>query len=104
MQIETAEQLPDIDALAAASGLSRSYFYRIFKECTGASPYQYHLQLRISRAKEMLRGSAVSIKEIAAVLQFPSVYQFSKIFKRKTGLSPSHYRADAVQPAGEAAK
>lgn len=92
LAIEAADNLPPVEDLAADSGLSRSHFYQVFKDCTGASPYQYHLQLRISRARELLRGSALPVKQIAAILKFHSVYQFSKIFKKKTGMSPSRYR------------
>ena len=90
--IQSSEDLCGIGELAEELGLSRSHFYQVFKECTGASPYQYHLQLRISRARELLRGSVLSVKEIAAILKFHSVYQFSKMFKKKTGTSPSQYR------------
>ena len=94
--IEVRETLPAIDELAEELGFSRSYFYQVFKECTGVSPYQYHLQLRMSRARELLRGSALLIKQIAAVLKFHDVYQFSKVFKKKTGMSPSQYRRESV--------
>lgn len=92
LAIEAADVLPTIDELVADSGLSRSHFYQVFKNCTGVSPYQYHLQLRMSRARELLRGSALSVKQIAAILKFNSVYQFSRIFKQKIGRSPSQYR------------
>jgi AraC-like DNA-binding protein len=46
----------------------------------------------MSQAKELLEGSTLSVKQIAAVLKFNSVYQLSKIFKKKTGMSPSQYR------------
>ncbi len=93
--IEVRENLPAIDELAEEIGLSRSRFYQVFKECTGLSPYQYHLQLRMSRAKALLRDSALLIKQIAAMLLFDDVYQFSKVFKKKTGASPSQYRRDS---------
>ena len=40
----------------------------------------------------MLRGTDLSIKEIAGLLHFESVYHFSTPFKRKTGFSPSQWR------------
>lgn len=92
LTIEASDALPAIGELVADSGLSRSHFYQVFKVCTGVSPYQYHLQLQMSRARELLQGSTLSVKQIAAVLKFNSVYQFSKIFKSKTGVSPSQYR------------
>ncbi len=90
--MEAADSLPSIEDIVQASGLGRSRFFQVFKECTGVTPYQYHLQLRMNRARELLRGSAMSVKEVAAVLKFNSVYQFSRIFSQKTGMSPSQYR------------
>lgn len=89
--IEAAESPPAIRELAEELGFNRSHFYQVFKDYTGVSPYQYHLQLRMSRAKELLRGSALSVKEIATVLRFHSVYQFSAIFKKKIGMPPTEY-------------
>jgi AraC-like DNA-binding protein len=67
-------------------------FQHAFKQHTGLSPYQYHLQLKIHRAEELLRGTDLSVKQIAQLLQFRSVYHFSTLFKRKTGRAPSLYR------------
>jgi len=86
------EAIPSMKKLAASLGLSTAYFHRMFREHTGLSPYQYHLQLRIERAKHMLRGTSLSIKEIANSLAFESPFHFSNVFKRKTGLSPSQWR------------
>jgi AraC-like DNA-binding protein len=83
---------PVIEHLAASLGLSTTHFYRVFKQHTGLSPYQYHLQLRIERAKQMLHGTSISIKEIASALAFESPFHFSSAFKKKTGRSPSQWR------------
>ena len=83
---------PVIADIAAQLGLSTSRLQHAFKQHTGLSPYQYHLQLKIHRAEEMLRSGDLSVKQIAQLLQFRSVYHFSTLFKRKTGLSPSDYR------------
>lgn len=89
---DQSQGLPIIGNLAGQLGLSVSRFQHAFKQLTGLSPYQYHLQVKIQRAEEMLRGADLSVKQIAQVLQFRSVYHFSTLFKRKTGLSPSQYR------------
>ncbi len=81
-----------IASVATQLGLSTSRFQHLFRQATGISPYQYHLQLKIHRAEELLRGADLPVKEIAELLQFRSVYHFSKLFKRKTGMSPSQYR------------
>jgi AraC-like DNA-binding protein len=83
---------PTINALVEELGLSPSYFYQVFKEHTGLSPYQYRLQWQMGRAKALLHHSDVSVKQIAQTVMFHSVYQFSKTFKKKTGMTPSEYR------------
>ncbi len=89
---EQTEALPVIEDLAVALGVSAGHLRRVFKEHTGLSPYQYHLQLKIGRAKMMLRESDVSIKQIAKVLGFQNVYHFSKLFKAKTAVPPNQWR------------
>ena len=90
---QQTEEPVDMEALAASLKLSYAHFRRVFKQQTGMSPYQYHLQLRVHRARELLRGTTLSVKEIAARLRFESPYHFSKIFKKKTGdMSPTQWR------------
>jgi AraC-like DNA-binding protein len=86
------ETVPPMSKLAASLGLSRTHFHRVFREHTGLSPYQFHLQLRIERAKQILLGTTVSVKEVASMLGFESPFHFSKAFKIKTGMSPSQWR------------
>jgi len=95
------EELVDIEELAASLSVGYGHFRHAFKQQTGMSPYQYHLQLRLNRAKEMLRGTDLSITEIAAALKFEDPYHFSKIFKKHAGVSPSQWRRNAprVTPA-----
>jgi AraC-like DNA-binding protein len=91
------EGLPVVEDLAASLGLSPTRFQHLFKKHTGLSPYQYHLQLKIQRAREMLRGSNLTVKQVARMLKFESVYHFSTLFKKKTGLTPSQWRACGVE-------
>ena len=90
------EEVVDMEELAASLHASYAHFRRLFKRQTGLSPYQYHLQLRINRAREMLHGTTLTIKQVASRLNFENPYHFSKIFKRKTGMSPSHWRGGAT--------
>ncbi len=84
----------NIDARELAGGLNTgySYFRNMFKKYTGMSPVQYHLQLRIKKAEDMLRMTKKPIKEIAYELGFQSIYYFSRLFKNKTGKTPSDFR------------
>jgi AraC-like DNA-binding protein len=81
----------DIGWLSRSLGLGYSRFRQIFKKCTGVSPYQYFLDLKIARAKELLEQGQFTVKEIAYMLSFDDPYYFSHLFKKKTGLPPSEW-------------
>lgn len=89
--------LPLMEGIAAKLNMSRAHFFRIFKEQTGLSPYQYHLELKLNRARQMLRNSDLPVKQIARLLGFSNVYHFSKFFKNKTGMSPTPWRKHGFQ-------
>lgn len=72
--------------------LERSYFYRIFKKYTGASPEQYMIRYRIRKAAELIRFERYSLSEIAAFVGIRDVYYFSRLFKKVMGVSPSQYK------------
>ena len=55
--IHTAEELPDLDGLAAAAGMSRFYFHRVFKAATGCTPRAYVAADRAFRMRNALRRS-----------------------------------------------
>jgi AraC-like DNA-binding protein len=78
--------------LAQKHNVSYSFFRKMFKKYTGVSPGQYHLQLRITRAKELLISTDKSIKEISYELGFQSIFYFSNMFKKKEGITPSFFR------------
>lgn len=82
----------DLKAMAQKHNVSYSYFRKMFKKYTGVPPGQYHLQLRIKRAKELLVSTEKSIKEISYELGFQSIFYFSNMFKKKEGCTPSHFR------------
>jgi len=82
----------DIEAFARELGLDYASFRKLFKAYTGLSPYQYFLQLKIHRAQHLLQEDALSIKEVAFMLGFDNQYYFSRIFKKKTGCSPSEWQ------------
>jgi AraC-like DNA-binding protein len=100
LEIRT-DAIPAIEDLASSLGLSTTHFYRVFREHTGLSPYQYHLQLRMERAKQMLHATSMSIKEVAAALAFESPFHFSSAFKQRTGLSPSQWRQRGLSTEGK---
>lgn len=70
------------------------YMNRIFKADFGMTIFQYLEDYRISEAKKMLQTHAFSISQIAESLGFCNTYYFSRVFKKKTGISPSNWNKE----------
>lgn len=79
------------DELSAVTGLSTVYFRRLFTAAYGLSPAAYIQNLRIGKAKDMLKSDYGSITDIALSLGYSDIYDFSRVFKRITGVSPTAY-------------
>jgi AraC-like DNA-binding protein len=94
--LEHAESTVDMKQLARELGVSYSSFRRIFKQHTGLPPAQYHLQLRLLKAENLLRSTVMPIGEVAEQTGFESIYYFSRIFKKKNGVAPSEFRKESV--------
>lgn len=78
--------------IARDVGMSSSAFFEQFKAVTGTSPLQYQKDLRLLRAREVLRTSSVKVSEIAFGVGYESSAQFSREYARKFGLSPRQDR------------
>jgi AraC family transcriptional regulator len=79
--------------LAQLLGISQFHFSTLFKQAIGTSPYQYLLQQRVERAKQLLKQTERSIIEIALECRFNSHSHLSKQFRQLTGMTPTAYRA-----------
>jgi AraC-like DNA-binding protein len=89
--IETG--LPNVKYFAAQLNLSPNYLSDLLSKFTGKTTQEHiHLEI-IDKAKTMLWGTNDSISEIAYGLGFEHPSHFTKIFKSKTGKSPSAYRS-----------
>ena len=86
------ERSTSVSEMARCAGYSVYHFCRLFKQQTGRSPWQYVLDRKIERAKELLIGSSLSIKEISVSLDFGNPDYFAKLFRSRTGIQPSRYR------------
>ncbi len=82
----------NIEELAHDLNVNYSMFRKAFKKYTGLSPMQYHTSLRMKQAIYLLTNTELSVKEISFNLGFCSVFYFSKLFKEKTGKTPSEFR------------
>lgn len=82
----------DIKELANQEHMSYTYFRTIFKKKTGTSPNQYIIMLRLRNASLLLKQTDLSIKEIAESVGFSDQMYFSRIFKKRFGVSPKGFR------------
>lgn len=82
----------NMETLADNFPISYSKFRKAFKKQTGKSPNQYHIDLRLNKAKELLEESNMSIKEVGYNTGFDSPYYFSRLFKQKFGRTPKSMR------------
>jgi AraC-like DNA-binding protein len=80
------------DQLAEHVSLSPGYFSVLFKEHTGVSPIRYLNKIKVDYAKELLRNTALPIKQIAEDSGFKDSFYFSRLFLKETGLSPRDFR------------
>jgi AraC family transcriptional regulator len=83
--------------LVALSGVSLFHFVRAFRNTVGVTPYQFVLQERITRAKDLLQRSTLPPDAIASACGFKDAGYFSKAFSRTVGQSPLRFRAAAAR-------
>lgn len=83
--------------LAALLGISQFHFSHLFKSI-GITPYQYLLQQRVERAKQLLKQTDQPSIEIAFLCGFNSHSHLSKHFRQLTGITPKAYRASVRLP------
>lgn len=81
-----------VGELAKMCAVSETTFRRIFKNTTGESPVKYINRLRISKSKELLKSSGITVDEIAYCLGFYDKSYFCKTFKSITNMTPAAYR------------
>lgn len=86
------ETIPDVSKLAEYAGMSRSGFQHLYSRIFGVSVKHDIVSSRINYAKRLLSSSELSIKEIAERCGYSSEFSFMRIFKEKTGKTPTQYR------------
>jgi AraC-like DNA-binding protein len=82
----------DFEQLAQRFNLSYIWFRKTFKEVLGTSPNQYHLNLKLHKAEQLIHESNLTLAEIAYQSGFESEFYFSRIFKKKMNYNASDIR------------
>jgi AraC family transcriptional regulator len=82
-----------LDDIAASIDLSTGFFHRAFRRTTGETPLGYIQRRRIEEAMRLLALKDLSIAEVAIKVGFWSPSHFARLFRRRTGMTPSQYRS-----------
>lgn len=80
-----------VDEIAKKSYVSKSGFFKMFKEELGISPNEFVIQERIKKAKELLSNNN-SIKETAFLAGFSDTNYFIRVFKQMEGVTPKNFQ------------
>lgn len=86
-----------VGKVASHLGISRNYFFLLFKQSMGCAPLDYMISFRLKRAAELLRQTEYPIDAIALSCGYQEPAVFSRAFKKRYGKTPSCYRKEAVQ-------
>ncbi len=79
-----------LDDLAREAGITPFHLIRSFRAATGLTPHQYVIQLRLARARALLRTGS-SVTEVAHAVGFGDQSHLHRHFKRVMGLTPGQY-------------
>lgn len=81
-----------VEQLASMTGVSVTYFHRLFRRHTGMTPLQYLQQIRISAAQNYLTSTDLSVQEVSRLVGIEDPRYFTRIFTRSAGSPPSSWR------------
>jgi AraC family transcriptional regulator len=83
----------DLRQMAAAAGMSKYHFLRVFRRLTGMTPHQYLISARLRRAALALASSRQPVIAVALDAGFGDLSTFNSRFRATFGLTPTQYRA-----------
>lgn len=89
----------DLDTLAIAANYSKSHFIRMFRDVFGVTPGVLLATARIDMAKSLIVNSDLAIAEIAADVGYENRFAFSRLFKKRVGVSASNFRSTCAMQA-----
>ena len=87
-----------IEDYACKCNLSCCWFIRSFKSYTGSTPLQYLTDIRLNKAKELLKNNTFNISETAAFVGYTNPLYFSRLFKKYTNMTPTEYQKGKLGP------
>jgi len=90
-----------LSEIAGMAHMSESNFCRYFKEKTKRTLFGYIIDCRLSRAKQLLRETSLSVLRIGLDSGFNNLSNFNRAFKKREGIKPMEYRQRTVRHFGE---
>lgn len=91
----------ELDHYLRSFPYSYDYIRKLFRKTAGITPHQYLLRLRLHYAAELLQSSekkAMTVNSITRACGFRDPFYFSRMFKKKYGVSPSSFRSSEHDP------
>jgi AraC-like DNA-binding protein/quercetin dioxygenase-like cupin family protein len=82
----------NITSICKAIGYSKSYLSKIFNNQTGFTIYNYSIEVKIKKAKQLIREGKYNFAEISDLLSFDNPQYFSRVFKRTTNMTPTEFK------------
>ncbi len=82
----------NVATIAHELGYHEKYLSMVFHETEGVTLKDYLTMRRLEEAKRLLHDDALSINEVAYYLNFQSPHNFSRFFKKESGMTPKEYR------------
>ncbi|MFH5835487.1 response regulator [Proteiniclasticum sp. C24MP] len=90
-----------LESAASYMNISTHYFSKLFKSEVGENFIDYVTAKKVERAKELIMDTDLPLNVLAFELGFNEANYFSKVFKKKTGVTPSQYRKEVEEKAAE---
>lgn len=87
------DEMLSLDDVSRGVFLNSSYISHIFKKTTGVNFVDFMTDVKIDRAKVLLRDPDVLVKEVSQTLGYSAQEYFSRLFKKRTGLTPGEYQS-----------
>lgn len=90
-------ELKDLSVLSAVTNYNYSYLSSMFCKVTGETLSEYFRNRRLETARFLIEENKKSITDISEMINYSSIYTFSRAFKEKYGISPAEYRKQKVK-------
>ncbi|MET0452817.1 MAG: AraC family transcriptional regulator [Mycobacterium sp.] len=96
-------QAVTLDDLAREAHLSKFHFLRAFVGAVGMTPHRYLVEVRMTRAAELLSAGNQTVATVAALCGYSSTARFTAKFRERYGVTPGVYRQERASrpPVGE---